>query len=234
MAKSATTESSEAPPVDLNRPIGFPSPPTSVPLPPSFRQRTRDLLSTPNQHKQILEEEGGSYWADFHAMRVNNGKQWIAPKHLFKAEKSLYFPNLRGRTLTSDDAELLPLFNKPSLIRVYSATSGEEHIHKLGDESGLQIIDINIQTNAIKYALLKLFLGRIKALIEPHRHDRYFILGSGWERRLKIIGATNAYVGYAYLLDKEGKIRWASCGRLTEDERETLHKLSTKLIQSRQ
>lgn len=217
-------------PPDLNRPIGFASPPTKLEPLPNFAQRTKALFTTPGQHKEILEEEGGSYWANFHAMRVNNGKQWIAPKHLFKAEKSLYFPNLSGRTLASDDADLLPLFGKPSLIRVFSATSGEEHVHKLGDDLGLQVIDINIQTNTLKYALLKMFLGRIKALIEPERHDKYFILGSGFEKKFKVIGMINAYVGYSYLVDKEGRIRWASCGRLSDEERSNLTKVSQKLL----
>lgn len=222
------------PPPELNRPIGFPSPPTAVGPPLNFIQRTKELLSTPNQQKRILEEEGGSYWADFHAMRVNNGKQWIAPKHLFKAERSLYFPNLRGRNLVKDPADVLSVLGKPSLIRVFSATSGEEHIHNLGEGSGLQLIDINIQTNTLKFALLKLFLSRIKGLIEPDRHSNYFILGSGWEKRLKMIGVINSYVGYSYLLDKQGKIRWASCGRLLPEEQESLIRLSKRLIESGQ
>lgn len=215
----------------LNRPIGFAIPPRKVEPFPTFMQRTKALFTTPGQHKEILEEEGGSYWADFHAMRVNNGKQWIAPQHLFKAEKSLYFPNLAGRSLASDEADLLSLLGTPTLVRVFSATSGEEHVHKLGDDLGIQVVDINIQTNKLKLALLKAFLGRIKTLIEPARHNKYLILGSGYEKRLKAIGVINAYVGYAYLLDKVGKIRWASCGKLGEDERENLSKVTARLVE---
>lgn len=219
------------PPPDLNRPIGFPSPLTKAEPLPTFAQRTKSLFTTPGQHKEILEEEGGSYWADFHAMRVNNGKQWIAPKHLFKAEKSLYFPNVSGRSLAAEEAEILSVIGTPTLIRLFSATSGEEHIHKLGEGLGLQLVDINIQTNSLKYALLKMFLGRIKALIEPERHDKYFILGSGWEKKLKVVGAINAYLGYSYLLDKSGKIRWASSGRLSDEEKESLTRVSQKLLE---
>lgn len=216
---------------NLNRPIGFASPPRKLEPLPSFAQRTKALFTTPGQHKEILEEEGGSYWADFHAMRVNNGKQWTAPRHLFKSEKSLYFPNLQGQTLASDKADLLPLFGTPTLIRVFSATSGEEHVHKLGDGLGLQVIDINIQSNTLKLALLKMFLGRIKSLIDPARHSLYFILGSGYEKKLKVIGVINAYIGYSYLVDKEGKIRWASCGSLDEQERESLIKVTARLFE---
>lgn len=219
------------PPPDLNRPIGFATPPRKLDPLPTFAQRTKSLFTTPGQSQQIIEEDGGSYWADFHAMRVNNGKQWIAPRHLFKSEKSLYFPNLEGRTLVSENADLLPLFGKPSLIRVFSATSGEEHVHKLGDDLGIQVIDINIQTNTLKYALLKMFLGRIKAIIEPERHDKYFILGSGYEKKLKMIGVINSYVGYSYLVDKEGKIRWASCGKLEEEEKASLKKVTARLTE---
>lgn len=233
--KTPAKPSSDGAPIDvvpdLNRPIGFASPPRKLDPLPNFAQRTKALFTTPGQHKEILEEEGGSYWADFHAMRKNDGKQWLAPRHLFKAEKSLYFPNLEGRTLASNKADLLPLLGRPTLVRVFSATSGEEHVHKLGDELGIQLIDVNIQTNTLKLALLKLFLGRIKSLIEPERHDKYFILGSGYEKKLKVIGAVNAYIGYAYLVDKEGKIRWASCGKLREEEKERLGKVSARLIE---
>lgn len=221
-------------PPEMNRPFGFPSPPTTAEPLPSFLQRTKSLLTQPGQQKQILEDEGASYWSDFHAMRVNDGKQWMAPRHLFKAERSLYFPNLAGRSLAAPEADLLQLFGKPTLVRVFSATSGEEHIHGLGEGLGLQIVDVNVQTNTLKLALLKFFLGRVRGMIARERHDKYLILGRGWERKLKVVGVVNAYVGYSYLLDKAGKIRWASCGKLTDKEHETLVRLSKQLIELNQ
>lgn len=195
-------------------------------------QQTKDLLSTPGQHRKIIQEEGGSYWSDFHAMRNHGGKGWLAPTHLFRQDKALYFPNVYGRTLSHDRRDLADaLLGKTSLVRVYSATSGEAHVHKLGDDvPGLQTIDVNVQSNLIKHAILTMFLGKVRNMIEKERHDRYFILERGWEQTLRRIGASNSYVGYAYLVDDQAKIRWACSGVLEPDERESFTKLATRLV----
>ena len=38
------------------------------------------------------------------------------------------------------------------------------------------------------------------------------------------LGITNKHVGYVYLVDPAGKIRWAGCGFATPEEREALRR----------
>lgn len=40
----------------------------------------------------------------------------------------------------------------------------------------------------------------------------------------------NKYTGYAYLLDRNGLVRWRGCGKPRVDELETLYDLAEKLI----
>ena len=233
LVRRVGTQTEPAPALrSLDRPIGVEGSPGKAEPLPSFLQQTKELLSTPGQHRKIIQEEGGSYWSDFHAMRNHGGKGWLAPTHLFRQDKALYFPNLYGRTLARNRRELVEaLQGKTSLVRVYSATSGEAHVHKLGDDiTGLQTIDVNVQSNLIKHAILTLFLGKVRSMIASDRHDTYFILERGWEQTLKRIGASNSYVGYAYLVDDQAKIRWASSGELEQEERESFTRLATRLV----
>ncbi|ORY78948.1 ATP10 protein-domain-containing protein [Protomyces lactucae-debilis] len=218
LQKPAAVSSDEGLPPSLDRPLGFPMPMQPLPPLPTLLQRTKTLLTTPGQHKKILAEEGGSYWRDFHAMRQAGGKQWTAPRLLFRQDKALYFPNVKGNLLSSGkEVELRVLLeeaqtagSKAFLVRCFSATSGEEQVRGLGEALGVATIDLNMQTNA--------------------QQARYLIMDGGYASQLRYIGAVNAYVGYTYLLDLDGKIRWASSGALTETEQASLAKVASKLV----
>lgn len=45
------------------------------------------------------------------------------------------------------------------------------------------------------------------------------------------LGAVNGSVGYVYLVDGEGRIRWAACGNAVEGEREGLNAGVLKLVE---
>ncbi len=241
--QTQTSVQTQIPP--LSRPIGFPYPPRPVPAPRSTIQNLKTLFSSTEavaeQRRDLLQEAGKSYWADFHASRLYEGKQWIAPKYPFKADRALYFPNLRGRTLDRDDADLLSCLNvnrvegvtRVSLIRIFSATIGEKHVHGLGDDvDGLVTIDVNVQANPAKYLLLSLFLNSIRKIVAKERHGRYLVLKGDQGKNLQGVGVVNAYVGYSFLLDAEAKIRWASSGPLGEEEVERLHSVAKRLLSS--
>ncbi|BFZ55983.1 Mitochondrial ATPase complex subunit atp10 [Savitreella phatthalungensis] len=231
---STQTEALDGIPPALARPIGFAQRPGKPERLQTFLEQAKELLSTPGQYRKIIAEESGSYWQDFHSMRHNGGKGWTAPQHLFRAEKAMYFPNVYGRTLVCEEQELYPLLaHGPSIVRVYSATSGEAHVHGLGDDvPGLQKVDLNVQSNLLKHALLLAFIGRVRKLVAEERHGRYMILERGWERMLRQVGAVNAYVGYSYLVDMDGKVRWASSGELSTAERSAFSRLAERLVSS--
>ncbi len=171
-------------------------------------------------------------------MNYSQGKSFLAPRKLFKADKALYFPNMRGYTLENarevrDTSRVLA--GSVSVVTVYSGTWAErqcrtffagprgEELQRLMKEARVQKVDINIEEDWMKAGLIRLFLPNTRKNLEREVWGRYFVVrrGVGEEMRQQL-GIANGKVGYVYLVDESWKIRWAGSGVAEEGEREGL------------
>ena len=189
------------------------------------------------------------YFRDWTNMRHQKGKTFIAPSKLFRADKALYFPNLHGVTLASprDPQDTTAIFeDKVSVVSVFSSTWAErqtatfanEHdnkeLHKTlmeGKEIAQQV-RINIEDNALKAWLIKVFMPGLRRRIPKHSHGKYFLIRKGITEDIKDkIGLMNSKVGYVYLVDGQCKIRWAGSGQAEPSERESLVRGVSRLME---
>ncbi|BFZ62362.1 Mitochondrial ATPase complex subunit atp10 [Saitoella coloradoensis] len=217
----------------------------------AWKERMRDKLD----HEKMLEKGqknlvkflNSSYWNDFHAMKKHMGKHWIAPRLMFRKDKALYMPNLKGRTLntssTKDESTTTAILNHPvTLVSIFSSRSAEEqaatfsnafreHFASAAEGERPGMVSINVQENPLKAALVWAFLPGIRKSVPPEEHDNYFFITTRLPDELRYsIGYLNTYVGYTYLLDSEARIRWAACGDAEEVEKSTMIKAATKLL----
>jgi ATPase complex subunit ATP10 len=173
-------------------------------------------------------------------MRLHKGKSFLAPPKLFKADRALYFPNLYGQTLLKDKhlRDTTPeLEDKISIISVFSSAWAENQaatfasetnnpeLHKAVRSSGgaAQLIHINIEENALKHMLIRLFMPGLRKKFGVDDWKRYFVIKKGISDEIRdAIGLLNSKVGYTYLLDENCKIRWAGSGPAQVEEREGL------------
>ena len=179
-------------------------------------------------------------------MRYHKGKTFLSNPKLFRSEKALYFPNLQGYTLASgkemrDTTSILN--DKISVVSIFSGTWAErqtatfvdkhpelDEALKLGKEVA-QRVNINVEENTMKAALIRLFLPGLRKRFPMEAHSRYFVVTRGITEDLRDdIGFLNSKVGYVYLIDRECKIRWAGSARAHVGEKEGLVKGVTKLI----
>ena len=189
------------------------------------------------------------YFRDWSNLRFHKGKTFLAPPRLFKSDKALYFPNLHGKTLVKKSglSDTTPVLEgKVSVVSVFSSAwaegqvasfTGEKNnpeLHQLVKESGgrAQTVHVNIEENALKAALIKLFVPSLRKRIGEANWGRYFVVRRGLTDEIRdAIGLLNSMVGYVYLLDGNCRIRWAGSGVSEGDEKNWLVRGARRLIE---
>ena len=182
-------------------------------------------------------------------MRHHKGKSFLAPPRIFKSDKALYFPNLHGQTLIKKTGlrDTTPtLEGKISVVSVFSSAWAEGQVasfvaekknpelhEEIRNSGGVaQMVNLNIEENALKAVLIRLFMPSLRRKILAADWGRYFIIRRGLTQELRdAIGLLNSKVGYVYLLDKHCRIRWAGSGICEPDEKDGLVRSTRRLIE---
>ncbi|KAL8824696.1 MAG: hypothetical protein Q9191_004876, partial [Dirinaria sp. TL-2023a] len=188
------------------------------------------------------------YFREWSALSSYKGKTFFPPRALFRGERALYFPNLRGYTLANrwkvDKDTTDVLRGKISLVVLYSGKwaidqtdsfAGKEQnpeLQKLMAEGGgLQRVDINFEEQRLRAAMLWMFTGALKKTKKAEDWDKYFVVRKGLVDDVRMdISFINVKVGYVYLVDWDCKIRWAGSGDADGEEREGLVTCAKRLI----
>jgi mitochondrial ATPase complex subunit ATP10 len=183
------------------------------------------------------------YFREWGNLQYQEGKSFIAPPRLFRADRSLYFPNLFGRTLLKRDRkprDTTPaLQGRASVVAVFSTQWAENQVlsfiskeenpalHQVltASRGKAQLVQINVEENWLKAWVVRLFAGSLRRRIEETNWGKYFFVRRGITNEIReCVGLLNSKVGYVYLVDQECRIRWAGSGPSQADEREGLAK----------
>lgn len=189
------------------------------------------------------------YFRDWGNLQYHKGKSFLSPPRLFKAELSLFFPNLYGQTILKKDKkphDTTPLLTgKASVISVFSSQWAASQIETFVSKEanpGLhdvvahnpehtQLVHVNYEDNAGKALLVRLFMGSLRSKFPEKDWDKYFLVRRGINDTIReSIGFLNSKVGYVYLVDQHCRIRWAGSGPSDPEEREGLTKGLGRLV----
>jgi mitochondrial ATPase complex subunit ATP10 len=179
--------------------------------------------------------------------KYHGGKSFIANPRIWKKDVSLFFPNIVGRTLASSDPNsIVPaLTGKVTVVSISTSVWADEQtktftsvkvnpaLEKVIAESNgkAQMAYINLEDKIERRWLLWSFLWRLRKMVPEADHERYFIVSKTLPINFRAqMGWINKEVGYVYLVDQHCKIRWVGSAFATQEERDSLVKGLTRLI----
>lgn len=183
--------------------------------------------------------------------KIHKGKSILAPSTPFRANLALYFPNLQGKTLvkksTSQTDTTPVLHGRVSVVSVLNSEWAKEQcqtfigesvnpaLHELLKSEGVrdvaQQVEINVEENWLKWALIRMFMPSIRRKMEEKNWGKYFLVNKGVDDRIRdALGIWNGKVGYVYLVDGMCRVRWAGNGNAREDEKQSLVNCLKRLV----
>jgi mitochondrial ATPase complex subunit ATP10 len=217
------------------------------------RKEYADYTKALERRRVYLRTYFRPYYQEWKRMNYHRGKSFQSNKRLLRRDKALYFPNLVGDTLDGFTAmdSCTAMMGKISIVGMQMGRWAEEQVQSFvgekenaelkgiveGNRGLVQRVHVNMQANVAWSWLVKLFKSNLKKVVPEDEWSRYFFVrlprdirkGLSEETR-DAMGLLNSQVGYVYLVDSAGKIRWAGSGEAWSGEREGLNAAVLRLV----
>lgn len=222
----------------INRPFGYDKP-TKIGQNQGKLSNPFSASAKEQRQRQLDHDIAHSPFYESKSFSNTQGKIFTPPVSYFKKDKAKYFVDFKGYTLLNEKRDLYEVLRgKVTLLRIFSTISGEncsntyvsdylsEEGYKRLQEKFLntQIVDVNLPQSWIKGLFVKMAKSNLRTIVPRARQNLYFILPNTIFTLdvKKTLKCDNMCSGYLYVLDEDGKIRWATSGFANDEENEVL------------
>ncbi|KAI9219231.1 ATP10 protein-domain-containing protein [Blastocladiella britannica] len=232
-------------------PPSAPAPPPSPPQTPAslprrvyaslynFFSKERRLERRPSLQKEFHE----SYWKDLHEINKTKGKLYTASSVLAKPAHATAFPALMVHPLHRPDDKiniLDRLAGNVSLVTIATSTYGDNHTKSFempfrSAFPDLPVAQISMADTPAKSWVLRVNMRYTAAKVPKAVHPWYFVsMFEDVDPPLKHLAITNRYIGWVYLVDAKGRVRWRAHGIAEAAELEALGRCTQELLNESQ
>ncbi|KAI8822032.1 ATP10 protein-domain-containing protein [Fimicolochytrium jonesii] len=199
-----------------------------------------DLDANLKERDELLKQafrEG--YWDDLKEAARKGAKLWEAPKRARAPNMSPQVPNPLSKTLTGEETDVLTLVKtkQVSLVTFMFSALGEGHVKTyidpflaaFADQPNLQVVQLNVEENWLKAPVLKLMTPLVRRSVPKERQSTYLLHYKPIIAARRAAGMTNNVLGWANLVDRQGRIRWQAHGPAKEHEIESMIRITRTL-----
>jgi hypothetical protein len=169
--------------------------------------------------KEIFSEISKGYFGDLHEFRKNKGKRFSASERLLSKKEAVLFPRMDCRSLLGSDITIPNAFRgQVTLVTLSMRDIGI----KICDEyrvpfikafpSEVAVYEVAVIEQMVYKLLRSVLIANLKQTIESNRHERFLSYSGKFIDAKKHLLIHNSIIGYVFLLDENGYIRWTSHG----------------------
>ena len=205
-------------------------PPPRAPAPPSVCAH-------------LTRTRAQGYFADFAEIKKNGGKRFAAPDGMAKPQASEPFPPMEATAIDGTSSLRLPLPGTVTLVllgcRGYARPmldAYRAHFEaKCAAERGCAVVELWLVERMFFRFMSTAFVRELRTRYpEPERQKSIICYDRADVDELKSrLGVFNSITGYAYVVDKRGRVRWQCHGPPEPGELLTLERCISELVVSK-
>ncbi|KAI9190329.1 Mitochondrial ATPase complex subunit atp10 [Blastocladiella emersonii ATCC 22665] len=185
--------------------------------------KEKRLANRPALQKEYRE----SYWKDLQELNKTKGKLYIASDKLTKPQSAVRFPSLMVNPLDAPNTKidlLSRIQGQVTLVTFAFNTYGDKHTKtfELPFRTGypnVPVAQVSLADTPAKSWILKMHVPYTARVVAKPLHPWYFVsMFESLDAPLDHLAVTNRYLGWVFLVDANGRIRWRAHGMATPEE----------------
>ncbi|KAI3631497.1 hypothetical protein MIR68_010380 [Amoeboaphelidium protococcarum] len=209
--------------------------------------RKRLSLKDQQERLKVNALNAGSFKREITEFAQNQGKYYFGASQLIPLSKAQKMPEIAGHDLNQNKSSLFRIVKqqdaKVSLVLIKMRQSGESQLQMwrdafkqqvmngTSDNKKVGVVDVVVYESPYMSMFGWLFTRQLRAAVDVKDRVSYLQhYGPLTKERLQL-DIKNSLIGWVFLLDQHGNIRWKAHGTPLQEELDMMNKMVKQLLQ---